>query len=171
MSEKSFYELKEGNYFTKATLTKSYGISLYNSTEYPIGKLTAENTGLDIRSNEDCVIPSKSWKVVKTGLFIEEINLHLDVQIRSRSGLAAKNGVFVLNSPGTIDASYRGEIGVILANLGDVDFIVNKGDRIAQLTVNARYGCDITEVSEDEYRRSVDNSSRSTGGFGSTGVK
>jgi dUTP pyrophosphatase len=147
------------------------GISIYNSTDIPLDKPSPENTGIDIRSNEDAVIPAKGWKVVKTGLFVSDISVHLDIQIRSRSGLAAKNGIFVLNSPGTIDASYRGEICVILANHSDKDFVVSKNDRIAQMVIALRITSDISEVSEETYRQSIDNSNRSTGGFGSTGVK
>ncbi len=150
---------------------KNSDIEIYNSTQYPLDQINADNTGTDIRSNEDCEILPGKWKLVKTGLFISYINHHLDVQIRSRSGLAAKKGVFVLNSPGTIDASYRGEICVILMNLGDQTFYMQQGDRIAQMTFSMRYAPGISFVDSEIYEKSKENTNRSTGGFGSSGVK
>jgi dUTP pyrophosphatase len=90
---------------------------------------------MDVRSVEDCVIESNSWKLISTGLF-PEIPIGFEIQVRSRSGLAAKYGVFVLNSPGTVDSDYRGEIKIILANMGCEIFKISKGDRIAQLVVS-----------------------------------
>jgi len=102
--------------------------------------------------------------IVPTGLFFE-IPLGYEVQVRPRSGLAAKNGVTVLNTPGTIDSDYRGEIKVILINLGDKDFVINNGDRIAQMVV-----APVTQASF-ELTSELSDTERGTGGFGSTGVK
>ena len=125
---------------------------------------TTGAAGADICSNEDCSINPGSWKMVSTGLF-PEIPENFEIQVRSRSGLAAKNGVFVLNSPGTVDSDYRGEIKVILANMSDKVFEIKKGDRIAQLVVSPVQQADFSIVSE------VSETQRSTGGFGSTGIR
>ncbi len=120
--------------------------------------------GADICSNEDCSIDPNSWKMVSTGVF-PEIPENFEIQVRSRSGLAAKNGVFVLNSPGTVDSDYRGEIKVILANMSDKPFEIKRGDRIAQLIITPVTQANfetVTEISETE---------RSAGGFGSTGIR
>ena len=120
------------------------------------------DAGMDVRSVEDLVIPAGGRVLVHTGL-VAVIPEGYELQVRSRSGLALKSGVAVLNSPGTVDAGYRGEIGVILANFGDGGFVVKKGDRVAQLvaapvTVAEIFGTD-----------SVDATDRGAGGFGSTG--
>ena len=120
------------------------------------------DAGMDVRSVEDLVIPAGGRVLVHTGL-VAVIPEGYELQVRSRSGLALKSGVAVLNSPGTVDAGYRGEIGVILANFGDGGFVVKKGDRVAQLvaapvTVAALFETD-----------SVDATDRGAGGFGSTG--
>lgn len=125
---------------------------------------TAGAAGADVCSNEDCSIDPNSWKMVSTGLF-PEIPENFEIQVRSRSGLAAKNGVFVLNSPGTVDSDYRGEIKVILANMSDKVFEVKKGDRIAQLIVSPVQQADFSIVSE------ISETERSAGGFGSTGIR
>ena len=125
---------------------------------------TTGAAGADVCSNEYCSINPGSWKMVSTGLF-PEIPENFEIQVRSRSGLAAKNGVFVLNSPGTVDSDYRGEIKVILANMSDKVFEIKKGDRIAQLVVSPVQQADFSIVSE------VSETQRSTGGFGSTGIR
>ena len=125
---------------------------------------TTGAAGADVSSNEDCSINPRSWQMVSTGLF-PEIPENFEIQVRSRSGLAAKNGVFVLNSPGTVDSDYRGEIKVILANMSDKVFEVRKGDRIAQLVVTPVQQADFSIVSE------VSETERSVGGFGSTGIR
>lgn len=127
-------------------------------------KMREFDAGMDLRACESATIKAKSWGVVSTGLAME-MPADCEAQIRSRSGLAAKNGVFVLNSPGTIDAGYRGEIGVVLCNMADEDFVVNVGDRIAQMVIAKL--CTY-ETLEDE---NLSNSARGTSGFGSTGVK
>jgi dUTP pyrophosphatase len=129
---------------------------------------TAGSSGFDLRANltESLTIPSGKREIIPTGLFFE-IPENFEIQIRPRSGLAAKNGVTVLNTPGTIDADYRGEIKIILINLGYEDFIVNHGDRIAQgvvASVTAKNIIKLTKVNEISI-----NTERGEGGFGSTG--
>lgn len=121
------------------------------------------DSGADITSTEDVVIPSMERRTIGTGLFAQ-IPYPLEGQIRSRSGLASKKGVFVLNSPGTIDSGYRGEIKVILQNMGKEDFVVNKGDRIAQIVFTK------VEYPDLEISYELDETERGEGGFGSTGV-
>ena len=113
--------------------------------------------------DEPLVIPAGSSAMVPTGLFFE-IPVGYEVQVRPRSGLAAKNGVTVLNSPGTIDSDYRGEIKVILINLGAADFTINSGDRIAQMVI-----APVTQASFT-LTDSLSETERGTGGFGSTGL-
>lgn len=127
---------------------------------------TSGAAGADVRAflNEPVVIPVGKRAMIPTGLFFA-ISEGFEIQVRPRSGLAAKNGVTVLNTPGTIDSDYRGEVKVILINLGDADFTVNNGDRIAQLIV-----APVTQgifVKTDK----LDETERGAGGFGSTGVK
>lgn len=122
--------------------------------------------GLDVRANNDepIVLKPLGRAIVPTGLFLE-MPAGYEVQVRPRSGLAAKKGITVLNAPGTIDADYRGEVCVILVNLSSEDFTVEKGERIAQLVL-ARH-----EVIEWEESDSLAASDRGEGGFGSTGTK
>lgn len=127
---------------------------------------TSGAAGADVRAflNEPVVIPVGKRAMIPTGLFFA-IPEGFEIQVRPRSGLAAKNGVTVLNTPGTIDSDYRGEVKVILINLGDADFTVNNGDRIAQLIV-----APVTQgifVKTDK----LDETERGACGFGSTGVK
>ena len=126
---------------------------------------TSGAAGADICAllEKPLVIESGKSAMVPTGLFFE-IPQGYEVQIRPRSGLAAKNGVTVLNTPGTIDSDYRGEINVILINLGDKPFTVNSGDRIAQMLVAPVIQADFSIVS------SLEETERGAGGFGSTGV-
>lgn len=119
--------------------------------------------GCDIVAAEDAVVPAGQWAVVPTGFHIE-IPDGFECQVRSRSGLAAKNGIFVLNSPGTIDPDYRGEIRVILGNSSASDFIVKKGDRVAQLVFAPIIRATFQEV--QEFSATV----RGDRGFGSTGL-
>ena len=122
------------------------------------------DAGMDVRSVEELVIPAGKRALVHTGLVVLLPPLY-EAQVRPRSGLALKFGVTVLNTPGTIDSGYRGEIGVILANFGDADFIVKKGDKIAQLVIAPVTQPEVCEVSE------IDETDRGAGGFGSTGRK
>lgn len=123
----------------------------------------ASDAGMDVQSAESLVIPAKARALVPTGL-VANIPLGYEIQVRPRSGLAFKKGVTVLNAPGTIDAGYRGEIGVLLVNLGDEDFEIKAGDRIAQLVVAPVLQPEIVEASD------IDETDRGVAGFGSTGV-
>jgi len=127
---------------------------------------TIASAGMDLRANliESITLNPLERAIVKTGLFIE-LPIGYEAQVRPRSGLAAKKGITVLNSPGTIDADYRGEIGVILVNLSNETFVVENGERIAQLIIAKHERAEWTEVQE------LSETSRGEGGFGSTGVK
>jgi dUTP pyrophosphatase len=122
----------------------------------------AGDAGMDVRSVDDLTIPAGGRALVKTGL-VALLPPGYELQVRPRSGLALKFGVTVLNSPGTIDSGYRGEIGVILANFGAEPFVVAKGDRIAQLVVASYVSAEVEET------RTVDETERGEGGFGSSG--
>ena len=123
----------------------------------------ASDAGMDVRSVRELVIPPGGRALVPTGLVVN-LPAGYEAQVRPRSGLALKAGVTELKSPGTIDAGYRGEIGVILANFGQDDFKVNVGDRIAQLVIAPVLQPVVVETTE------VDSTDRGAGGFGSTGV-
>ncbi|MEA3499649.1 MAG: dUTP diphosphatase [Candidatus Marinimicrobia bacterium] len=125
-------------------------------------QLHKNDAGYDIRAVENIIIPAGKWKLVKTGIAVE-LPSGMEIQVRSRSGLALKNGIFCLNAPGTIDAGYRNEIGIILANLSDKDFEINIEDRVAQLIFQTPKHPKIIEVKE------LEKSDRGLGGFGSTG--
>lgn len=127
---------------------------------------TIASAGMDLRANIESPITLKPLEraIVKTGLFIE-LPIGFEAQVRPRSGLAAKKGITVLNSPGTVDADYRGEIGVILVNLSQDDFVIENGERIAQLIIAKHERADWIEVQE------LSETTRGEGGFGSTGVK
>ncbi len=123
----------------------------------------ASDAGMDVRSVENLVIPAGKRALVHTGL-VALLPSGFELQVRPRSGLALKRGVTVLNAPGTIDAGYRGEIGVILANFGEADFEVGPGDKIAQLVFAPVVQPIVAEAD------SIDETDRGAGGFGSTGV-
>lgn len=127
---------------------------------------TAFSAGMDLRANISEAITLKPLEraIVKTGLFIE-LPLGFEAQIRPRSGLAAKKGISVLNSPGTIDADYRGEIGVILVNLSNEDFIIENGERVAQMVIAKHEQVTWNQVEV------LEETKRGAGGFGSTGNK
>ena len=120
------------------------------------------DAGMDLYADEDIMLGNETWNVVSTGVAMSIPEGYVGL-IHPRSGLAAKHGITVLNAPGTIDAGYRGEIKVILLNGTNKDFVVRRGDRIAQLVVQEFVHGDIVEVS------SLDDTERSTNGFGSTG--
>lgn len=126
---------------------------------------TNGSAGLDLRANlkENVVIKKGEIKLIKTGLAIALPNGY-EAQIRSRSGLALKNGIIILNSPGTIDSDYRGEIGLILANFGTEDFVVENGMRMGQMVISKFEQAKVVEVED------LDDTSRDNGGFGSTGL-
>ena len=127
---------------------------------------TIASAGMDLRANitESITLKPLERAIIKTGLFIA-LPIGYEAQVRPRSGLAAKNGITVLNSPGTIDADYRGEIGVILVNLSNDDFVIQNGERIAQMIIAKHERANWIEVQE------LTETSRGEGGFGSTGVK
>jgi len=127
---------------------------------------TIASAGMDLRAHisEAITLKPLGRAIVRTGLFIE-LPLGYEAQVRPRSGLAAKKGITVLNAPGTIDADYRGEIGVILVNLSNEDFVIETGERIAQLVIAKHERAEWKQVDE------LSETSRGQGGFGSTGTK
>lgn len=127
---------------------------------------TEQSAGMDLRANIDAPLTLRPLerKLVGTGLYIA-LPQGYEAQIRPRSGLALKHGITVLNSPGTIDADYRGEIMVLLVNLSDTDFVINEGERIAQMVI-ARHEQAVFEPVE-----TLDETGRGAGGYGHTGVK
>ncbi len=127
---------------------------------------TEQSAGMDIRANIDSpiVLHPMERKLIPTGLRIA-IPAGYECQVRPRSGLALKHGITVLNSPGTIDADYRGELGVLLVNLSNEDFVINDGERIAQLVFAKHEQCVFVEV------ETLDETERGDGGYGHTGVK
>ena len=141
-------------------------IKVINKSKHDLPKYQTElSAGMDLYANIDEPITLKPLErtLVKTGLFIS-LPKGYEAQVRPRSGLAFKNGITVLNTPGTIDADYRGEIGVILVNLSSQDFTINDGDRIAQMVI-AKHEIAIWEEVEN-----LDETNRGEGGFGSSGV-
>ncbi len=142
-------------------------IKIISTSNHPLPSYeTIASAGMDLRANlaEPIVLKPLERALVKTGLFIE-LPLGYEAQVRPRSGLAFKKGITVLNSPGTVDADYRGEIGVILVNLSNEEFTVENGERIAQLVIAKHERAEWLEVTE------LSETSRGEGGFGSTGVK
>lgn len=125
---------------------------------------SADAAGLDLRAAEAATLAPGARALIATGFAIA-LPQGFEAQVRPRSGLAAKHGVTVLNSPGTIDADYRGEVKVILINLGPEPFAIARGDRIAQMVVAPVTRVSLTEVS------ALDDTARGTGGFGSTGKR
>ena len=127
---------------------------------------TISSAGMDLRANlsESRILKPLERSIVGTGLFIE-LPVGYEAQVRPRSGLAAKKGITVLNAPGTIDADYRGEIGVILVNLSNEEFTINNGERIAQLVIAKHDRAEWIKVEE------LNETTRGDGGFGSTGIK
>lgn len=142
-------------------------IKIINKSAHPLPAYeTLASAGMDLRANvtEPSTLKPLQRAIVPTGLFIE-LPLGFEAQVRPRSGLAAKKGITVLNSPGTIDADYRGEIGVILVNLSNEDFTIEHGERIAQLVIAKHERAVWQEVEE------LEETVRGAGGFGSTGTK
>ena len=127
---------------------------------------TGASAGMDLRANilEAVILKPLARAIIKTGLFIE-LPVGFEAQVRPRSGLAAKHGLTVLNSPGTVDADYRGEIGVILVNLSNEDFTIENGERVAQLVIAKHERAAWQQVDI------LGETERGAGGFGSTGVK
>lgn len=142
-------------------------VQIINKSKHPLPAYATEmSAGMDLRANlsEPVVLKALERCLIPTGLFIA-LPAGYEAQVRPRSGLALKKGITLLNSPGTIDADYRGEIGVILVNLSSEEFIVNDGERIAQLVI-ARY-----EQIQWEMVDTLDETQRGAGGFGHTGKK
>lgn len=142
-------------------------IRIINKSKYALPSYaTSASAGMDLRANLDSPIVLKSLErtLVSTGLFLE-LPVGFEAQIRPRSGLAFKNGLTVLNSPGTIDADYRGEVKVILVNLSKEDFTINDGERIAQMIIAKHEQAEWIQVEE------LLETERGAGGFGSTGKK
>ena len=141
-------------------------IKIINNSKHPTPSYeTTSSAGMDLRANlsESITLKPLERAIIKTGLHIA-LPPGYEAQIRPRSGLAAKKGVSVLNAPGTIDADYRGDIGVILVNLSNENFTVNDGDRIAQMVI-AKY-----EHTKWHVVTVLDKTKRGEGGFGSTGI-
>jgi dUTP pyrophosphatase len=142
-------------------------IRIVNKSSHPLPAYeTALSAGMDLRAFTGGPVTLKPLerKLISTGLYME-IPAGYEAQVRPRSGLALKYGVTVLNSPGTIDADYRGEIGVILVNLSDKEFTINDGDRIAQIIIASHWKAELVETEE------IDNTDRGAGGFGHSGRK
>ena len=142
-------------------------VNIINQSQHPLPKYqTALSAGMDLHANleEPIVLMPQARMLVATGLFIE-LPEGYEAQVRPRSGLALKHGITVLNSPGTIDADYRGEIKVLLINHGQEPFTIQNGERIAQLVIQAIEIADFISV------ETLPGSHRGTAGFGSTGTK
>ena len=142
-------------------------INIINKSQHALPSYeTIASAGMDLRANlqEPILIETMERALIPTGLFIE-LPIGFEAQVRPRSGLALKKGITCLNSPGTIDADYRGEVGVILANLSTEPFVVENGERIAQMVIAKHERAEWIEVEE------LSKTERGAGGFGSTGVK
>ena len=142
-------------------------IKIINRSSHALPRYeTGSSAGMDLRANisEPITLQPLGRAIVKTGLFLE-LPIGYEAQVRPRSGLSAKQGITVLNAPGTIDADYRGEIGVILVNLSNDSFTVTNGERVAQLVIARHERAEWVEVEE------LSDTTRGAGGFGSTGTK
>lgn len=142
-------------------------INIINKSQHALPSYeTIASAGMDLRANltQPIVIEPMGRALIPTGLFME-LPIGYEAQVRPRSGLALKKGITCLNSPGTIDADYRGEVGVILANLSKETFVVENGERIAQMVIAKHERAEWVEAEE------LSTTERGAGGFGSTGVK
>jgi dUTP pyrophosphatase len=142
-------------------------VKITNKSKHPLPQYeTIGASGMDVRANltESITIEPIGRALIKTGLFLE-MEIGMECQVRPRSGLALKKGITVLNTPGTVDADYRGEVGVILVNLSNETITIEDGERVAQLVFCKVEQVQLNEVSE------LNESTRGIGGFGSTGVK
>ncbi|UUV22458.1 dUTP diphosphatase [Paenimyroides aestuarii] len=142
-------------------------INIINKSQHALPSYeTIASAGMDLRANltQPIVIEPMDRALIPTGLFME-LPIGYEAQVRPRSGLALKKGITCLNSPGTIDADYRGEVGVILANLSKETFVVENGERIAQMVIAKHERAEWVETEE------LSTTARGAGGFGSTGVK
>ena len=144
----------------------SMEVKIINRSHHPLPEYaTAQSAGVDLRANldEPVVMKPMERRLIPTGLFIS-LPAGFEAQVRPRSGLAIKKGITVLNTPGTIDADYRGEIGVILINLSQEDFVINDGERIAQMIISRHEQAEWIPV------ETLDETERGAGGFGHSGV-
>ena len=142
-------------------------IRVVNKGRQPLPQYaTPQSAGMDLRANLEAPVTLKPMerRLIPTGLYIA-LPAGYEAQVRPRSGLALKHGITVLNAPGTVDADYRGEVGVVLINLSDQDFVVNDGERIAQMVIARHEQAVFTEVDE------LDETERGAGGYGHTGKK
>lgn len=142
-------------------------VKVVNKSKWPVPQYaTSQSAGVDLRANteKEIVLGPLERAIIPTGLYLE-IPAGYEAQVRPRSGLAAKKGITVLNAPGTIDADYRGEVGVILVNLSNEPFTVVPGERVAQMVFARFEQVDWVET------ETLEESERGAGGFGSTGVK
>ena len=142
-------------------------INIINKSQHALPSYeTIASAGMDLRANlsQPIVIEPMERALIPTGLFME-LPIGYEAQVRPRSGLALKKGITCLNSPGTVDADYRGEVGVILANLSKETFVVENGERIAQMVIAKHERAEWVAVEE------LSTTERGAGGFGSTGVK
>ena len=142
-------------------------INIINKSQHALPSYeTIASAGMDLRANlsQPIVIEPMERSLIPTGLFME-LPIGYEAQVRPRSGLALKKGITCLNSPGTIDADYRGEVGVILANLSKETFVVENGERIAQMVIAKHERAEWIEAEE------LSTTERGAGGFGSTGIK
>lgn len=146
---------------------KNMKIKIINKSAHKLPHYeTIASAGMDLRANlsESVILNPLERTIIKTGLYIE-LPVGFEAQVRPRSGLAAKKGITVLNAPGTIDADYRGEVGVILVNLSNEAFTIENGERVAQMVIAKHERAEWVEVKE------LSTTDRGAGGFGSTGVK
>lgn len=142
-------------------------IQVVNKGHQPLpAYATVQSAGMDLRANidEPIVLKPLERRLIPTGLHIA-LPAGYEAQVRPRSGLALKKGITVLNSPGTVDADYRGEVGVLLINLSQEDFVINDGERIAQMVIASHEQAEFVEVEV------LDETERGEGGYGHTGVK
>lgn len=142
-------------------------IKIVNNSKHPLPAYSTEfSAGIDLRANieQDVVLKPLERALIPTGLFIQ-LPHGYEAQIRPRSGLALKHGISVLNSPGTIDSDYRGEVGIILVNLSNTEFVIQDGERICQMVISQHEHINWVEV------KKLDSSVRGEGGFGHTGKK
>ncbi|MBD9260805.1 MAG: dUTP diphosphatase [Prevotella sp.] len=142
-------------------------VQIINRGHQPLpAYVTPQSAGMDLRANidESIVLHPMERRLVPTGLFMA-LPAGFEAQIRPRSGLALKHGITVLNTPGTIDADYRGEIMVLLINFSQTDFVINDGERIAQMVIAKHENAEFIEV------ETLDETERGAGGYGHTGVK
>lgn len=184
MAKKIMYIADPNSDYTQEDFNKEFGsvrvgnlnfnkiqFNFVNNSQNPNPEYATDaSSGFDLRANlqKPYTLESGKFAVIPTGLFFE-IPPHFEIQVRPRSGLAAKFGVTVLNTPGTVDSDYRGEIKVILINHGQETFVINNGDRIAQAVIASVLGKNV--ISLNQVSEISDDTQRSSGGFGSTGIK